>query len=158
MTRPKLLLVVSCLVLSALLGASSALASDASIRTAIEKSKQEVKESGVLKSALAKLSEEPLTIKKDHEAIGKFDVALGKVIAKVSAQKASTPSGKKGKEEYVGALRKLIAGFSYLDKALTHALKHERAAAKADAKRAVSTVKAAAAEGRSGAALLHVKA
>jgi hypothetical protein len=158
MNRSALFLVVSCLAVSALLGASSALASDASVRTAIEKSSQEVKESGVLRNALAKLSEEPVTLKKDHEAIGKFDVAVGKVIAKISAQKASTPNGKKGKQEYIGGLRKLILGFSYLDKAITHALKHEKTAAKSELEKAVSTVKAAAAEGKKGAALLHVKA
>lgn len=141
-----------------LVPAGTALASNASVRAAIERSAREVKESGDLKSALTELREEPITLEKDHKAIGKFDVALGKVIAKVSAQKASTAAGRKGKEEYIGGLRKLITGFSYLDKAITAALKHEKTAAQTESKKAVSTVKAATLEAKRGEELLHVKA
>jgi hypothetical protein len=151
------LVVVAALAVACLGAAGSALASDASVRSAIEKSSREVKESGALKQALVELIEEPKTLEKDHKAIGKFDVTLGKVIAKVSAQPASTANGKKGKQEFIGGLRKLITGFSDLDKAITDALKHEKAGAKAELKKAASTVKAAAAETKRGELLLHVK-
>lgn len=153
MAKRKLALAVCCFALIALVSADASLASDASVRSAIEKSSQEVKESGALKSALTELKEEPVTLEKDHKAIGK----LGKVIAKVSAQKPSTASGAKGKQEYIAGLRKFITGFSDLDKAISDALKHEKTAAKAKLKKASSTVKAAAAEARKGETLLHVK-
>src|ERR1700753_4323243 len=115
MTRLRLL-ALTTLAIACFGPAGTALANDAGVRGAIEKSNREVKESGELKSALAKLQEEPKTIEKDYTAIGKRDVAIGKVIAKVSAQQASTANGKKGKQEYISGLRKLITGFSYLDK------------------------------------------
>ena len=156
MTRLRVL-AVSALAVACLGPAGTALANDAGVRGAIEKSNREVRESGELKSALAKLQEEPLTIEKDHKAIGKFDVTLGKVIAKVSAAKASTANGKKGKQEYIAGLRKLITGFSYLDKALTDVKTHQKAAAETELKKAAATVKAGAAEGKKGELLLHVK-
>ena len=156
MVRSRCVILLSLLLLGALLPAASA-ASDASVRTAIEKSSQEVKESGALKNALEKLSEEPITLEKDHKAIGKLDVTIGKVIAKVSAQRASTANGKKGKQEYIGGLRKLITGFSDLDKALTDVKAHEKSAAETELKKASADVKAGAAEGKKGELLLHVK-
>jgi hypothetical protein len=156
MTRLKLM-AVGALALACLGFSDTALANDAGVRSAIEKSSREVKESGGLKSALAKLQEEPQTIEKDHKAIGKLDVTIGKVIAKVSAQQASTTSGKKGKQEYIGGLRKLITGFSDLDKALTDVKTHEKSAAETELKKASATVKAGAAEGKKGEQLLHVK-
>jgi hypothetical protein len=156
MTRLRLI-AVAVLAVACLGFADTALANDAGVRGAIEKSSREVQESGELKSALAKLQEEPKTIEKDHKAIGKLDVAIGKVIAKVAAQQASTANGKKGKQEYISGLRKLITGFTYLDKVLTDVKTHEKSAAETELIKGRATVKAGAAEGKRGELLLHVK-
>ncbi len=157
MTRLRLALAVCCVALVGLLTATGAQASDASVRQAIEHSSQQVKESGEVKSALTELREDPKSLEKVASAVHKFDGAVRKVIATVSAQKASTTQGAKGKSEYIGGLRKLVAGFNDLGTAIADIKAHNKTAAKAEAKKAVALVKAGAAEGKSGEALLHVK-
>lgn len=141
----------------ALLLSGTALANDASVRKAIEASGKQAKESGELKEALKELKEEPKTLEKVHSAIAKFETALRKVVVTVDAQHASTANGKMGKADFVGGLQKAIAGFSDLDKAITDIKNHEKTAAKAEALKAATLVKAGAIEAKKGETLLHVK-
>jgi hypothetical protein len=84
-------------------------------------------------------------------------VTLGKVIAKVVAQHASTAAGRRGRQDYVDGPRKLIVGFSDLDKTSADVKAHHLAAAKAELKKASTTVTAAVTLGKKGRQLLHVK-
>jgi hypothetical protein len=136
----------------------SAQASDASVRSAIEHSNKQVRESGELKSALKELREDPSSLERLHAAIGKFDGTIRKVISTVSAQKVSTAQGAKGKSEYIGGLRKLMAGFNDVVVAIGDLKAHKATAAKAEMKKAVALVKAGGEEGKRGEALLHVRA
>lgn len=156
MRRWRLVVPVVCVAVGCFSLQGSAFASDASVRSAIEASNQHVKESGELKEALKELREDPKTLEKVHRAIAEFDGALRKVVSKVSAQEASTAAGKKGESEYVGGLRKLIAGFNDLDKALTDIKDHDKTSAKAELKTAAALVKAGGEEGKKGSAALHV--
>jgi hypothetical protein len=157
MRRWRLVVLAVCVAVGCFALQSSAFASDASVRSAIETSNHQVKESGELKGSLKELREDPKTLEKVHRGIAEFDSALRKVVSKVSAQKASTTSGKQGESEYVGGLRKLISGFSDLDKAITDLKDHNKTGAKTELKAAAALVKAGAEEGKKGAAALHVK-
>ncbi len=157
MRRWRLVVVAACIVAGCLSLVSSAVASDASVRSAIKQSAQQVKESGELKDALKELREDPKSLEKVHKAIAKFTGALRKVADTVSAQEGSTPEGKQGKTDYVGGLHKFITGFNDVDKAITDAKNHEKAAAKAELKKGATLVAAGVVEIKKGAQLLHVK-
>jgi uncharacterized phage infection (PIP) family protein YhgE len=157
MRRWRLVVLTGCVVTACCSLQGSAFASDASVRTAIEVSRHQVKESGELQEALKELRENPKTLEKIHRGIAEFDSALRKVISKVSGQHASTTSGKRGESEYLGGLHKLVAGFGDLDKAITDLKDHNKTGAKAELKKAAALVKAGVEEAKKGRAALHVK-
>lgn len=157
MHRWRLVVLTACVAVGCCSLQSSAFASDASVRSAIEASNHQIKESGELQTALKELREDPKTLEKIHRGIAEFDSALRKVVSKVSAQHASTTSGKQDESEYLGGVRKLITGFSDLNKAITDLKDHNKIGAKAELKKAAALVKAGVEEGKKGKAALHVK-
>lgn len=158
MIRPSRLAALSaCVTIGCLLLASGAQASDSSVRSAIEASSKQAKESPELQSALSELKSDPKSIAKLQKGIAAFDSALKKIAAKVSAQNASTANGKQGEADWVGGIDKVAKGFGDLNSALSEIKSGNKSAAKSEAKQAVALVKEGAAEARKGKSLLGVK-
>ena len=157
MRRWRLTAILLCIATGCLWAAQGALASDASVRSAIESSARQIKESGELQGALKEFREDPKTLEKLQRGIADFNRIVHKVIVKVSAQKASTSAGKRGEREWVGGLEKVSSGFSDLDTALSDIRNHQKTAAKSEIKKAAALVKVGTAEAREGTTLLHVK-
>jgi hypothetical protein len=157
MRQWRLTAILLCIATCCLWGAEGALASDSSVRSAIESSARQIKESGELQNALKEFREDPKTLEKLHKGIADFNRIVHKVIVKVSTQKASTSTGERGEREWIGGLQKLSSGFGDLDKALSDIKAHQKTAAKSEIKKAAGLVKAGTAETREGTTLLHVK-
>jgi hypothetical protein len=158
MIRTSRLAAVSvCLTIGCLLAAGGAQASDSSVRSAIEASTQQVKESPELQGALSELKSDPKTIAKLQKGIATFDGALKKVAAKVSAQKASTSNGKQGEADWVGGIRKVAKGFEDLGTALSDLKSGNKSGGKTELKQAIALVKQGAEEAKKGKSLLGVK-
>ena len=157
MRRSPFIVAVCCLALGCFAVAPVASASDSSVRQAIERSSKEAKQSGELASALKTFKEDPKTLAKLHAGIAKFTAILRKIVTKVSAQSASTTTGKKGKALWVAGADAVIKGFTDLDKAITDIKDHQKPAARTEAKKAVLLVKEGGVLLKKGSALLHVK-
>ena len=158
MIRPSRLVAISvCVTIGCLLLAGGAQASDSSVRSAIEASSQQAKESPELQGALSELKSDPKSIAKVQKGIAAFDSALRKVAAKVAAQKASTSNGKQGEADWLGGVHKLIQGFGDLNTALSDIKSGNKSAAKPEAKHAVALAKEGIAEAKKGKSLLGVK-
>src|SRR6202035_1042325 len=108
------------------------------------------KESPELQGALSEIKNDPKTIARLQKGITTFDSALNKIAAKVSAQKASTSSGKQGQADWVGGIRKVAKGFGDLNTALSDIKNGNKSAAKPELKQAVTLVKQGAVEAKKG--------
>ncbi len=153
----KLLTVITCIVLGALLAAGAAQASDSSVRAAIENAGKQVKENGELQQALTQIKDNPKTIAKLQKGLKEFEAALTKVVTTVEAQEASTTTGKEGEEDWTGGVRKLIAGFKDLGITLNDLKAGHKAAAKSELKKAATLVKDGTATAKEGKTLLGVQ-
>jgi hypothetical protein len=151
------LLVVVCVLTGALCLTGVAQASDASVRSAIESANKHAKESPELQGALTELKSDPKSIAKLQTGLKEFESALRKVASTVGSQHASTAKGKEGEAKWLGGIHKVIRGFEYIGTALTDIKAHNKTAAKAEAKKAVTEVKAGEASAKAGKALLGVK-
>jgi uncharacterized phage infection (PIP) family protein YhgE len=158
MIRPSRIAAMSvCVTICCLLAAGGAQASDSSVRSAIESSSRQAKESSELQGALAELKSDPKSIAKLQKGIATFDSALKKIAAKVSAQKASTSNGKQGEADWLGGIHKVAKGFEDLNEALSDIKSGNKSAAKSEAKQAVGLVKSGAVQAKKGKTLLGVK-
>jgi hypothetical protein len=149
--------IVICLLLVALCATSAAQASDSSVRSAIESSSKAAKENPELEAALTEIKSDPKSIAKLQIALKHFESALGKVANTVSAQQASTENGEKGKADWLAGVHKVIRGFEDLGTAVGDVKDHHKAAAKAELKQALETIKSGTAEAKTGKTLLGVK-
>ena len=153
----KLLMVTTCVVFGALLAAGVAQASDATVRTAIETSGKQIKESGELQTALTEIKDNPKTLAKLQKGLKDFEAALTKVVTTVEEQEASTPAGKEGEEDWTGGIRDVIKGFKDLGYALSDVKAGHKTAAKAELKKAAVLVKEGATTAKKGKTLLGVQ-
>jgi hypothetical protein len=153
----KLLMVMTCIILGALLSVGVAQASDSSVRTAIETSGKQVKESGELQQALKEIKDNPKTIAKLQKGLKDFEAVLNKVVTTVEAQEASTPAGKEGEEDWTGGIRKVIKGFKDLGVTLSDLKVGHKAEAKIELKKTAVLVKEGVAMAKKGKTLLGVK-
>jgi uncharacterized phage infection (PIP) family protein YhgE len=158
MIRPSRLAAVSvCVTIGCLLVAGGAQASDSSVRSAIESSSKQAKESSELQGALSELKSDPKSVAKLQKGIATFDSALKQIAAKVSAQKASTSNGKQGEADWLGGIHKVAKGFEDLSTALSDIKSGNKSAGKSEAKQAVTLVKQGIEEAKKGKTLLGVK-
>jgi hypothetical protein len=153
----KLFMVMTCIILGALLSAGAAQASDASVRSAIETSGKQIKESGELQQALTEIKDKPKTIAKLQKGLKDFEVALTKAVTTVEGQEASTTAGKEGEEDWTGGIHDVIKGFKDLGTALSDLKSGHKSEAKLELKKAGVLVKTGAAKAKKGKTLLGVK-
>jgi Skp family chaperone for outer membrane proteins len=152
-----ILSLVACVALAALVGPAAAQASDASVRSAIENTGKQIKESPELKEAFVELKTEPKTLTKLQTALKAFKEALNKAIVTVSAQKASTPKGEQGETDWLEGAHKLLGALDDVSTAVTKLQHHEKAAAKAELLKTKPALQGASTKVKAGKALLGVK-
>lgn len=156
-TISSILALLACLALAALVGPAAAQASDASVRSTIEHTGRQIKESPELKEAFVELRSEPKTLARLQTALKAFKGALNKAIDTVDAQRASTAKGKQGETDWLEGAHRLLAALDDLSAAVTKLQHHERAAAKAELLKLKPSLQAAGTKVKDGKALLGVR-